>query len=200
MFIQVIQGRITDKGEVRSALDRWQAELAPGATGWQGTTCGITDDDYFVGLVRFDSPDSARRNSDRPQQHQWWTETSKLFAGEVTFHDCQDVEVMLGGGRDDAGFVQIIQGRVRDVNRMRELGRRFEPVLQRERPDVLGGTVAMHGDGFTQAVYFSSERDAREGEKKELPADAREAFQEQMSLMEDVKYYDLREPLIYSPR
>jgi hypothetical protein len=40
VFVQVIRGQVTDAGKVREALDRWAKELAPGATGWLGSTAG----------------------------------------------------------------------------------------------------------------------------------------------------------------
>ena len=43
----------------------------------------------------------------------------ECFDGEVTFHDCDDVTMFLGGGSDDAGFVQVIQGRLSDPERFR---------------------------------------------------------------------------------
>lgn len=50
VFIQVIQGKVADAEGVRAAMDRWGRDLQPGATGWLGTTGGITDD----GMVRRD--------------------------------------------------------------------------------------------------------------------------------------------------
>ncbi|MGH8826627.1 MAG: hypothetical protein ACRDVZ_03295, partial [Jiangellaceae bacterium] len=84
MFVQVIQGRVSDEGQVRTAFDRWVDDLAPGATGWLGSTAGVTEDGRFVALVRFESEEAARRNSDRPEQGAWWAETSQLFIGEAT--------------------------------------------------------------------------------------------------------------------
>ncbi len=66
MFVQVFQGPVSDPAKVKETLDRWVAELAPGADGWLGSTAGVTDDGTFVGLARFDSEEAARRNSDRP--------------------------------------------------------------------------------------------------------------------------------------
>ena len=80
MFIQVIEGRVTDADAIRAALDQWVAEQSGNASGWLGTTAGTTDDGRFVALVRFESEDDARRNSERPEQGQWWAETSKLFS------------------------------------------------------------------------------------------------------------------------
>jgi len=70
MFVQVIRGQATDPQELRGALDTWSEQLAPGAMGWLGSTAGVTDDGQFVGIARFESEDAARRNSDRPEQHQ----------------------------------------------------------------------------------------------------------------------------------
>jgi hypothetical protein len=201
MFIQVIQGHVSDKEEVKAALDRWAEQLAPGATGWLGSTAGVTEDGTFVALARFESEDAARRNSDRHEQHQWWMETAKLFSGDVTFHDCKETITYGKGGSDDAGFVQVMQGRVSDVAKLRDLTARFDAQMSKVRPDVIGGSTALHGDGgYTDAVYFTSEREARENEKKELTGDAKAGFDEMMSVISDITYYDLKEPWLYSPR
>ena len=198
MFVQVIQGKTHDPAALKAAGDRWIAELSAGSPGWLGTTSGVTDDGTYLAMVRFDSEDAARRNSDRPEQHDWWMETSKLFSGDVTFHDCTEVDLMNDGGSDQAGFVQIMQGRVSDVARVRELQAEISkhPGF---RPDVLGGIVGMHGtDGFTMAVYFTDEKSAREGEQAAPPAEMAPLFEEQMSLMGDMIYYDIRDPWLRS--
>jgi hypothetical protein len=202
MFIQVIQGPAADAGELREALDRWVRELAPGSTGWLGTTAGVTDDGTFVALARFESAEAARRNSDRPEQGQWWVETAKLFGGEVVFHDYADVEEFGGGGADDAGFVQIMQGRVRDGEAMRALMRDSGAEFEAFRPEVIGGVDCLDGDsGFTDAIYFTYEAAAREGERKEMPPEMASVMERMGALMEgDVTYMDLRSPWLYSPR
>ena len=55
MFIQIIQGKCTKQDECRAMGDRWVSEIAPGAIGWLGGTYGFTDDDMFLGIVRFES-------------------------------------------------------------------------------------------------------------------------------------------------
>src|SRR4051812_27276127 len=97
MFAQIIQGRTSDPDALRAATDRWMEELAPGADGWLGSTAGVTDDGRVVVVVRFESADAARRNSDRPEQGRWWEGTGQLFDGEVTFLDSEDVTVDLAG-------------------------------------------------------------------------------------------------------
>jgi hypothetical protein len=201
MFVQVIQGQATDAGELRAAFNRWVEELAPGASGWLGTTAGVTDEGAFFALVRFESEQAARRNSDRPEQGQWWAETSKLFTGDVTFLDSHEAYLGRGGGSDDAGFVQVIQRRVRDVARAREILQLLIPVVAEFRPEDLGTVVAEHGDdGFTVVVYFTSEQAARQTERK--PAPELKALRDEQHALSvgPSRYFDLRQPWLYSPR
>ena len=44
-----------------------------------------------MGVARFESREAAMRNSERPEQGDWWERCSKLFTGDVTFHDCSRV-------------------------------------------------------------------------------------------------------------
>ena len=202
MFVQVFQGHVHDGAAMKRALDRWNAQLAPEAEGWLGSTSGVTDDGTFFGCARFTSAQAARRNSDRAEQGEWWSSTSKCFSGEVDFHDCSEVVVVRGGGSDEAGFVRVIQGRAHDVARLREVSTEFETRFPSLRPDLLGFTVALHDDGdgaFTQVAYFTTEEAAREGERQEPPEDARQLLQEEMSLWQDVTYLDLRQPWLHSP-
>lgn len=201
MFVQVIQGQVADADELRAAIERWTQTLAPGATGWLGTTAGVTDDGTFVALVRFDSEEAARRNSARPEQHQWWMETAKLFSGDVTFHDSTRVVEFFGGGSDEAGFVQVIQGRSSDTQRMLEIMDEAAGPMREFRPEVIGGVAALYGDGaFTQAVYFTSEADAREAERKQAPPQLLALLEEESAILADLRYFDLRRPWLHSAR
>ena len=147
MFVQVIRGQVTDPEQVHAALDRWSEQLAAGAPGWLGSTAGVTEDGRFVALARFESEEAARRNSDRPEQGQWWMETSKLFAGEVIFHDSSDVTADIAGDPDTAGFVQVMQGRSSDPERARELMAQNPDEWAAFRPDVIGSVAVGHEDG-----------------------------------------------------
>src|SRR5664279_3055306 len=82
MFVQVIQGQVSDATQVRAQLDRWVAKMAPGAVGWLGSTSGVTDDGRLVALVRFESEEVAQQNGDRPEQTAWWEQTATLFTDE----------------------------------------------------------------------------------------------------------------------
>jgi len=199
MFVQVIQGSAKDAAGVRKQVDKWQSDIKPGAEGYLGATGGVTEDGEFIMCVRFESEDAARRNSDRPEQGEWWSETEKYVEG-ATFHDCTKVTEWLAGGSDDAGFVQIMQYRVKNPDRLAELEKQFDDdQMAKLRPDIIGGYNAEHGDGNVTSVnYFTSEAEAREGERKELPEEFKAPFEEWMSLFENTKYIDLREPWIFS--
>jgi hypothetical protein len=199
MFIQVIQGRVTNPNGLRKELDRWKAELQPGAKGWLGSTAGITEDGRLVVLARFESEEAARRNSERPEQDAWWREASKHLAG-VAFHDSARVHLYKEGGSDDAGFVQVIQGHTEDMDRLGELGRADEETLAERAPHILGMTVVEHADrpgDFTNAVYFTSEEEARRWER-ETPAELDPRAAEMFRLMTDLRYFDLRDPWLDS--
>lgn len=194
MFIQVIQGQCRDADRIHQLSDEWRDTLGSSVEGWLGGTYGITDEGQFVAVVRFESREAAMQNSTSPEQGAWWQKMQECFEGEVTFHDCEDVTMFLGGGSDDAGFVQIIQGRLTDPERFRKFMAQSMDSLHEARPEILGGTVAIESDGtFTQTVAFTTEDAAREGETKEMPADMR-AAEEEFALMQDVTYLDLHHP------
>jgi hypothetical protein len=203
VFVQVFQGQISDAEQMRRAAEDWVQRLAPGADGWLGSTIGVTDDGYLVGVARFESAEAARRNSGRAQQGEWFAGIEKQFPQGVEFHDCSEVYVARRGGSDEAGFVQVMQGRTADVARLREMTSRLDSDYPDLRPDLLGYITALHDgqDGaFTQVLYFTSEEEARAGEQGEMPAEAAEVLREAMELIEDLRYYDLREPWLHSPR
>jgi antibiotic biosynthesis monooxygenase (ABM) superfamily enzyme len=203
MFMQIIQGRVTDAEAVRSAMDRWLTDVQPGAKGWLGGTFGVSDDNQLIACVRFDSHESATANSNRPEQTAWWQQVEQYFDGPVTFHDCDDVRLFLGGGSDDASFVQVIQSRVRPENRARllELAQQEDAELSKYRPDVIGGTIAVDAEGVvTETVAFTSEAEARRGEKQDIPPEVTKQLEEQMSLVEDVTYIDLHHPWFASAK
>lgn len=195
MFIQVIQGTCRDADLVHRQMDDWRARLEGGATGFLGGTYGLTDGGEFIGVIRFDSKESAERNSQRPEQGQWWAETEKCFDGPVTFHDCTDVIMMLDGGSDDAQFVQVIQGRLTDAGKFRDFMSEPMDMLHTARPDIIGGTVAIDDNGFfTQTIAFRSEAEARESEAKEMPPEGQERMAQMGDVMTDVSYHDLHHP------
>lgn len=199
MFVQVIEGSTSDPEALHRQLEIWEAELMPGAVGYLGSTGGCTSTGDCILVARFESRESARRNSERPEQTEWWNETARCFDGPVTFHDTEDVELMTHGGVDDARFVQVMEGHVVDETRAKELERASDELLSRLRPDLLGGLTAYFGDGgFTELAYFSTEEAARDGESGEMPADMADTYLEWQSVMPVDRYLDITEPWLMS--
>ena len=201
MFIRVIQGRATNPPGIRRDLGRWQRQLAADANGWLGSTAGITEDGWSITVVHFASEAEARRNSDRPEQREWWRDASQHLA-RIAVHDASKVHTYGEGGVDEAGFVQVIQGHVDDLERMAILGYDQDKDLARNAPHILGMTVAEHTDkpgGFTQVVYFTSEQDARRFQP-EPPTEADQpAHEERRGLMTNLRSFELRDPQMLSP-
>jgi hypothetical protein len=196
MFMQVIQGKVADRAGLEAAMTRWNDELAEGAVGYLGSTGGFTDDDMFVVLARFESEEAARRNSARPEQGAWWAETASCFDGDVTFMDCPNTSSWLAGGSDDAGFVQIMEGHGPNPERMME---RYADRIKEGRPEIIGGTVGSYdADGWVEAIYFTSEAEAREHEQMPLPDDIAEEMAREMPT--DVRFLDLHQPMLVSAR
>lgn len=203
MFIQVIQGHASDGAAIRSAMDKWERDLAPGADGWLGSTAGVTDDGRLIAIARFDSEESARRNSDRPEQGAWWAETSAQFSGEPTFLESTQVVVSPGSGDpDSAGFVQVILGHTSNADRAMEMMASGSSDWVDFRPEILGSLAAAHDEGaYTMVLYFTSEADAREGEKKEAP----ESMKAEMAEMDALEvgtpeFLDLSDPILSTPK
>jgi hypothetical protein len=201
MFVQVIQGRVSDPGQARERLETWRSELAAGAAGWLGTTAGVTADGQLVVLARFESQEAAQANSERPEQSAWWEETAALFTEQPEFHDSTWVDVDAPGDPSQAGFVQVMQGRTSDPDRGRELMADDTIDWQRFRPDILASVNVGHeGGAWTMALYFTSEEAAREGERKEPPPEVEPVMKEleALSLGQPV-FFDLLDPWLHGP-
>lgn len=190
----MIQGKVSDPEGVRRQFDRWTSELRSGATGFLGGTGGLTEDGQCFLAARFESPEAAQTNSERPEQSEWWAETEKYFDGPVDFTDTTDIDVQLEPS-NDAKFVQIIQSRVLDRPKVEELTPKFIAAAG-DRPDVVGALTIWSGDRATDLIYFTSEADARAAEQKEQP-DMQPLMEElQAAIDPDVKYLDLKDPWI----
>ena len=183
MFAQIIRGKTLDSWAVRPLVDRWLKELAPGATGWLGTTSGVTDDNELFVLVRFESEDDARANSDRPEQGEWWAEMETLLDGAPTFRDSSRVVVETRGELNSAGFVQVRMGRFTDIDRVTKIMIDSLPARTADRPDILGTVNVGYGNaGAVTLIYFKSEEAAREGERKEPSPEVKAVLEEMRSL------------------
>lgn len=203
MFVQVITGKTSKAAEVRAALDRWVDELSPGAQGWLGSTAGITGDGRLVALARFENEEAAQRNSERAEQGQWWAEMAKLLDGEATFRNSVGVMPDLRGDPDQAGFVQIMQGQQGpDPERAEELMNQNPDEWAAFRPEVLGSLGVAHPDNtWTMALYFTSEAEARGGERREPPPELKAQMEEMNELsVGEPEYFDLKDPWLASAK
>ena len=93
----------------------------------------------------------------------------------------------MGGGSNDAGFVQVMKSKGVDRAEIERLDKVFEKFVD-ERPDILGGIRAWTGkDSCIDVMYFTSEAEARKGEQAEMPDELKEA-------MGDFEEMDVRVP------
>ncbi|HMF82738.1 MAG TPA: hypothetical protein VKI01_05650 [Acidimicrobiia bacterium] len=197
MFVQVIEGQVSDLEGLRRQMDKWMTDLRPGATGFLGSTAGVTEDGKGIAFARFESAAAAGANSKRPEQSAWWNETAKCYSGDVTFTDSEDTETFLGGGSNDAGFVQIMRGTA-DRDALHAMDEAFEQAAGSWRPDLLGVFRVWTGpNAWTDVAYFTNEAEAREGEKKDPPPVIAEQMGRFEQLMAGAEFIDLTDPWLY---
>jgi len=188
VFIQVIKAKTSRQDEARALLQEWN-DIPDVDGGPLGGTFGFTDDGTFIGVVRFESRETARANSDQAETDAMAQRMTELMDGPPEYYDCDDVTVWLDGGSDDAGFVQVIIGKTDDADRLKEVMGDDSNDVQQERPDIIGGTFALTDDGtFINTIAFTDEASAREGEKNSSPPE------EMQTVMRDLQYFDLRDP------
>jgi hypothetical protein len=201
MFMQVATGRAPDPAEFQRLGELWDEQVAPVAEGYLGSTAGLTDDGRFVVASRWESAEAAAANNERPEQLAWFEELQKAGPTDVEYHDCTQIITLLGGGSDDAGFVQVMVGRIKDRAKFDALSAKsadMERVFSAWRDDVLGEVMAVHGDGdgYHDIIYFRSEAEARAGERKQPTAEVQALMAEMDEAAEIVAYLDLRDPVM----
>jgi hypothetical protein len=194
MFVQVIEGRTSDPAAIIEQGDRWQKELRPGAIGYLGVTAGVTADGRAIAIVRFEDEASARANAERAEQTRWFEATAKLYDGEPAFTESSDVTEWMGGGSNDAGFVQVMKSTGVDRSQVEKMDAAFEPFAD-QRPDLFGGLRIWTGpDSCIDVAYFTSEEEARKGEQAEVPDEMQKLMSEFEAGMGETEYLDLTNP------
>lgn len=195
MFVQVIQGRVSDPSKMRDLAAEWASTVGASGNGWVDSVAGVTDDGQSVVFVRFESQEAAQSNSDSPAQSEWWPKMAALYDGEPSFTDCTRVQVDEYGDLSQAGFVQVMRGQVSDVDKaMAVMEADIDwPTL---RPDILGTVWAGTEAGeWAMAIHFTSEAAAREGEAKQMPAEVEATMNELNALTTgEPQFLDLRDP------
>jgi len=195
MFIQVIEGNTNDEDAFHAMIERWERDLKPGATGYLGSTAGCTSNGDCILVARFEDRDAAMRNSDRPEQDAWWQDMAKCFTAPPRFHESEEVHVMQHGDLDSARFVQVMDGHVSDRRRAIEMEDESDDAVASMRPDLLGVVSAYFDDDeFTSVAYFTTEEEARVGEKMEMPSEMAEKYAEFEQVMKVDRYLDVNHP------
>lgn len=197
MFAQIIEGKAVSPDAVAQAGASWEAQVRPVAEGFLGSTGGVAADGTAVLVARFADRAAAEANNARPEQTAWFeAHGATMFDGPPTFAESEDVDEFMGGGSDDAGFVQITQGQITDRAAMADFETRTLDQLQAARPDLLGGLRIWHDGGrFTEVNYFTSEADARANEAT-MGETMGEEFAEYMDLVQVDRWIDLTDPFL----
>lgn len=199
MFVWVLEGKVSDPEEVGRQLGHWIGEFGSTTPGYLGVTGGVTNDRRFLLFVRWESEEAGDAFLMRPQQQAWYDEFQKSFDGPVHFDESGDVTTYLAGGSDTAGFVQGMKVSGVDRQRIDAADREFENIAPGIRPDLIGGLrVWTAADAFVEANYFTSEEQARAGEREEPPPELAEGFADFMEMTKDAEYFDFTEPLLHS--
>jgi hypothetical protein len=200
-FGQVIQGHTSDPTGVRQAMERWARDVSPRAAGWVRTTAGVTHDGEFIAVLQFDSEEAARALSDRPEQNRWWADLCAVLDREVTVKNGMRTEVFLAGDLGQAGFVQVVQGCVSDIDRARERLHALQEALRVHLRALLGSVTLELGAGrFSRALYFSTEDEARAAELERPPETQAPDQEARQLLVGPAEFLDLSEPWLYAPR
>lgn len=200
VFLQIIQAPVADVDGVRDHFDHWFEDLADGATGWLGTTAGTTDAGELFAAVRFVSTEAARRSSQREEQDSWWQELLRRLDGEPVVQNCSDVAEIAGGGSDDAGYVQVVQGRASDLaDVLHDIARAAETTLP-HRPSLIGGYLAAHdeGGGFSEVLYYPDAEAADDKQSEQLRESQLSRIQEKSAFLTDLRRLEITDPWLHS--
>ena len=120
-----------------------------------------------------------------------------MYDGEVTFAGSSDVQEFLGGGSNDAGFVQVMKTTGIDRAAAARLDEQFER-FSHLRPDLLGSfRVWTTPDTCVEANYFTSEADARAGEQQQMPEEVQALMGEFAEVMKTAEFLDLTDPQLH---
>jgi hypothetical protein len=151
--------------------------------------------------MRYESEQAGQRSAQRPEQQRWWAETQRhLEPGSALVRSSSDVLPDVQRDPDHAGFVQVMQGRSSDPARAKELMAQNPDEWTALRPDVLGSVAVGHeGGAYTMFMYFTSEAEAREGERKEIPPKLQAGMEEMNRLsVGEPEFFDLTRPVLRS--
>lgn len=195
MFVLEVDARTARPEAVRERVLAWPAEVGVHATGWLGSTGGVSPDGHFLLLMRFASQEAAWITSDLPSNQRWWEACRGSLETEPAFQESTEVIGILRGGSDDAAAVVVTRGAASPL-RMRENLRRLESLTADERAGLIGGIVAWHGgERFTEILYAS----ARPEELRRLSAEPTPLGRFMADVSTGAQEIDLDDPWLLSP-
>jgi hypothetical protein len=189
----MVQGACSQEDDMRMLVDEWCDRMAY-EPGWLGGTYGFTDDGQFMGIVRYESAAACQQCCAAEDAGMWWAAAEEMFDATPEIHQSADVMMMFGGGADNAGFVQVMRGKVGNPDVLRKVmtDQDMTSMLHQSRPEIIGATLAIEDDGsFTETVSFTDEDSARRGESTAMPPEVARDLEEAMA---EVSYYDLHNP------
>lgn len=195
--MQMVTGACARQDEMRTVVDDWCADMAM-RDGWLGGTYGFTDDNQFVGVVRFASQQAYDACCSAEMAGAHWAAAASCFDGMPEIHQSEDVTFMLDGAFDEDGsaqFVQVIRGRATNPERLRNMvaDQGMTAMLHQARPEIVGASLLIEKDGsYTETIAFTDEAAARRGEQLEMPEDVAEDWQSALS--EAPQFTDLHHP------
>ena len=202
MFVQVIQGHVSDAGKVRAQLDKWVTEVAKGASaGWGApvaspTTAGSSP---WCASSRRRPRNGTATDRNRPRGGARCRLCSPMSPSSTT---AQGSTSTPRATRRRPASSRSCKAARATPERARELMDNDPTDWSAFRPEILGTTSVGHdSDAWTMAIYFTSEAAAREGEQKPPPPEM-EAMMKEMDALSvgEPVYFDLRDPWLRSPR
>jgi hypothetical protein len=187
MFVQVVGAPVSDRASVLEGTRRGAEALRSDSGGFLGLTAAVTDDGRFIGVARFE----------RPARTAWWSGLEPWLEGTADVRSSSDVELLLGGGADGAGFVEVIEGRTNDRGRFMELERQLEQSFAAERPDFLGSLLIWWPDGaWLEVASFTSEADVRAADARPLSPTVEALISAWEEVARPSSQLDLADPLL----
>ena len=197
MFVLTVAAHTSAADALRRHVLTWPAEVGTAATGWLGSTAGVSDDGAFLLLLRFESEEASLITSGLPSYTDWWQMCRRHLDTKPSFTPSTAVTGILAGGSDSAAAVRITQGRA-TPSRLEDIVRRLEVVPASQRDDVIGGLVAWHDGGqFTEALYLRAPPTARLLAATSTPLGR--FARDHDAAIRGARITDLREPWLTSP-
>lgn len=93
----------------------------------------------------------------------------------------------------------MMEGHVSDRSKAERLENEADPLLAELRPDLLGSITAYFDDDeYADMAFFTSEREARENERSEMPPEFAERFDQWEKVMKVDRYLDISDPWVTS--